>query len=922
MKIFFSDKFKKELRTYGGYVKLSYFRLGLYSSSGSVEVNDLKNLATSEYMEFNSLYKDSVLSITLDINSLCSEKGEKDPVIEEGGENRTALYFYYNDINDNLVGLAFIIWGDGEKLNLCASNKRRDLNYINVHFPSDTIGNIETVHDAKFLECPSNIQGVNTFLAVEGEYENSSYITKDSYKKYIRNLVSLKNNDPLFLNNNGEKVFSITSYKHYKSIEINAVDLVNKETDGTKTYYIAGDKTASITGVCTYDLYEVSNDVYTLKQADCTEDIDSTTLYRLLADGTLSDGDDLYKIDQINKTITFSSNSDLERTEFFASLSFKSEIGDDAGKTIIVKSNNVRFITYLSWTVEYSTNLVQGDDNGETHALLLFDNTAGNGGWDIEGNNNAGTIIISSESNVKVDDIKFTPSNSIFYSYFDYDIDSDDYDSTNKKYRYKITITTKQKASGKDWYPLNANGSSELILVTVTIDNSKPNDKATFYCVQRVSYPLSLNKFQGGTWSNNVSALSFSGEFGLKSISDLYVCNSVEGYPYWEVEYNDENLYGVSQGSNRIVESTSVKPTGISSSAVYTRTSPSYSKKNLGTLTIKRNNRNNSYDKTNWKDLIYCSPSNNIVVNLTLSKKSDYTYDNRVDSATNYYYNNDGEFNRLYLFDRYTLGSPVFEIVKPNVDGDIPDLDLTYEDKDTFERYFDINVEKLRRTEIVDAEVVYIYQIYEGDEDINTLSDVKPATITKVSYEKINSTDGLWIGGGVTTVTSSVGDRTVYVSAEVNESNVDDLNDSRTEAGLVEYIGRDTLPNIESRLFQDVIVYVVSITPKEVSGNSQSDWYPKKTNNGNTYPIFVQAGDEKFYCVIKPDLADSIKFYSGSDLSEISSLKYYNTNEDQVDSYGTRRKYIYVGNAYDESSEFEYWYVSRDYYFLQYSWTG
>ena len=176
MKIFFSDKFKKELKTYGSYIKISTCRLGLYSITGEVDPKDF--IASSEYIEFNSLWylETKSLNITLDLSDFVEIKE-----LIESNVLKTFVSFYYSDINDNLQGLAFSIWNDRKNLNLCANSERKDLNYITVNFPKDLVANIETEHNAEFLESSSNIPGINTFLAVDGEYNSNDYITKDSY---------------------------------------------------------------------------------------------------------------------------------------------------------------------------------------------------------------------------------------------------------------------------------------------------------------------------------------------------------------------------------------------------------------------------------------------------------------------------------------------------------------------------------------------------------------------------------------------------------------------------------------------------------------------------------------------------------------------------------------------------------------------
>ena len=147
----------------------------------------------------------------------------------------------------------------------------------------------------------------------------------------------------------------------------------------------------------------------------------------MLEEGNLTDIGEDCEINQTNKTIEFKNRSDSEKTSFIASISFVSEIGSTSGNIITINSNILNFITYLSWTVDYSTNLSQEDDKGISHALLLFDNTAENSGWEIEGNNNSGKIVVSSESELRNPETDITIDSedpTVFNKYFGFSISS------------------------------------------------------------------------------------------------------------------------------------------------------------------------------------------------------------------------------------------------------------------------------------------------------------------------------------------------------------------------------------------------------------------------------------------------------------------------------------------------------------------
>ena len=728
MKVLFTTDFKNSLKVYGNNIKLSVFRLGRIEIglSGLDEIREYCNRqnSLSEYLKFESLWfeEDKTLNMTLDFNGYT--KDWVTSFLEEPygtkrlqGGYRTVIFVYYSDQNDNIIDLAFILCGDEEEILGKKSRSplylRSDggLNHITVYFPSYSVVNILRNldnEDVEYIENKSNITGVNTFLASEGEFNDTDLLTKNSYCRFLRQKNSLKNSNPLYLDSNGEKVYSITTYKHYKSITIKSSNVIGSEsTDypGNYVYYVGNGNSAIIEGTCVYDLYQVINGNYVLIKSDCKEGLINTTIVQTdsMLGGISSTKTDNYNIDQNSKVITFSSTeSKIEKTFFIADLSFRSEIGDTKGTQILIKSNVVQFITYLKWSVEYSSNLGQLDDEGNSHIVLLFDTGVGSNGWNPDGGTNKpGTIVIFSESKIDKSNINITAGSSeldqIFEKYFSVYIDAGVYDEINRRYKYTISITTLQStASSEKWYPLK-DGASTLILNTINIvgADSTTKEEAKFYCVQRVINPLSISTFISNSWTDNIGELTFPGTLGVKSLTHNYVVNSAESYTYWEASLENSDIV-LEPGNNQTVMN-NINPNTENGFSIYTKKSCGKDKTTaFSSITFKRRNSSKSYNPNNWLDLIYCHSDNDVTLKLNMEADTSNSVNNWVvDSSTKYFYaGSDNKAYRLYLFNRSDT-EPVqsFTVTSgdsPDSEGKFKNLALGFEDS-TISNYFSIS---------------------------------------------------------------------------------------------------------------------------------------------------------------------------------------------------------------------------------------
>lgn len=874
MRIFFSDSFKKELKIFGNSIKLSTFRLGKYTKQIEtwVDENEILNETVlpptydrlinhselSDYFQYKSLWdrENFVLNTTLDFTVLPSKE-----YADEWITDNTVIFYYYSDINDNILDIAFILTGEIEAdnqispLDLCTfeiidGKVRKDLNHVNFYFPKNVKSNILSLdldENIEFLERSSNTPGINIFLVIEGEGSENDFLTKGSFLKYARDKKSLNNYSPVYLDGNGEKVFSSVNYRHYKSISITALNQLGTTSDGgTINYYIESDATITITGTLVYDLYKVNNGSYTLVKENEVEDLTNTVIKQTNGNGDLLTEGEItknYIIDQLNKQIKFNI-SDIPTTSFKCSLVFNSELGDTRGTTVEILSNQLSFSTYAKWSVDYSTRFYQKNEKtGLTHALLLFDKTSMNSGWDPENkelpkSSETGKIVIYTDTEVNTNDIIIEQDShsESFDSYFSIKKKALGYNTNNQKYKYEISITTKLDNNGDKWAPLDSSGESKLILNTIYINNLKNDsfEDVSFYCVQRVVSPLSLRTFDVATNSYGediIENVSFPGEFGVKSSNSLYLVGGIttdrgNNYTSWEYVENIDNITEGKIKENDVIlehlNNTLVRlddrPNSNNSITFYSRVSPQRNELNLGNFTFKRlNTKTLSYNPKDWEDVIYCHSDNNCKINVSLQKDEKIIENWEVDSKTRYFYKNEISSYRLYLFDRGNeLVLQQFNIINSS---------LSEEDE-----------EKFNKNEL----------------------------IFKVKYE----------------------DQVLF-------NRFFDINFTNSKSS-------------------EKFITTIKIIPKilDKSGYTEFSWFPKLASGGIYKPISVTITDsgekykEEFYCIIKPNFSNTLKIYDANELIEIQSCEFGKNGG---------KKALYIASTVGITEEFDYWtIVSKD----------
>lgn len=702
MKLYFSSEFKNEIQEVGNTVSLMYLSLE----------ND-----TTKRVEFQALWDEveKVLNMSVDLSTL----GEfQDP---------SFITVWYGDSSGEIIGEAFQLSAEpGNPLNLCwkrrDNDNTRDLNHIRVKFPASTVANIETTilsGDIKFLERLSpGKEGINTFLAMEGEYEDSDYITKESYKTFVRNRKSLANTIPLYLDKNGEKVTNKTQYKHYKSINIYADGHIGQPLGKKTRYTVSSGDIIEISGQCVYDLYQVSNSEYVLLGKDIKADISGTVLANV--DTKTGDINDTstgnYTIE--GHSITFNTGADSDTADFIALLNFTPEIEDTElgyvkGVPTKVKSNILEFVTYLKWNVEYPTSLVHTDGN----LVLIFDYMAGSSLWSTAKEPQRESVIkVYSESKINPStDINIKTEREedqfIMSTFFDIILPEDGvYDTSSRRYVYDITIHPKQENIGDSkWFPLDDYGDSVMILNTITILGSTANatSKVKFYCVQRPQYPLKLVIGASSFTQKEIGkeGLEIPSGLGVRTVTNIYVANPAEGYDTWEAEYEDLDAdVIISSTLNTVVDIRTTDVMSKSASITASTRVPSCHSRaiELGKIKFHRRNTSGAYDPSYWEDLIYCHEDNSFELTLKtpaipeptplLVVDSDPNRQNYPDleyAPTKYFYKDESSENRrLYIFDpsKKDIKSFVATIQGSQY------VTVTYSNQELFEAYFDMSI--------------------------------------------------------------------------------------------------------------------------------------------------------------------------------------------------------------------------------------
>lgn len=607
------------------------------------------------------------------------------------GDDSKAIILYYTYLGGgDLIPAATLTLGEDEVL--C---EKTHLSFRIDELPCNIYVKETSNEIVRFLEKSTNLTGTNLFLVENGLVDPELPVTKRSFEKYYSRKENGIFTKPLALNDQGEKIHKTTIYKHYKSITIEPSNPGSKV--GGSEYSYGNGSTISILGYCVYDLYEVGEGTYVLKEENKREDLTYTRLEELTGQS------DCFKEVTKNQLVLDSPTGRDRTLEFISSIEFISEISFindkeefiSRGSVVKVSSNKITMSIFFRWSVDYSTNLSHEDG----HAMILFDTEAGSGCWNPRGTSpGEGEIVVYTEKKILDKDIVVVPvdeeNQEIFDEYFSYSVQAYDFDLLSKKYKYVIHLETlKSTKESLQWFPLDKDGNSKEFCCTIRVLGGDPVEDIKFHCVQRPGKLIYFVDQEGNEVTEFQAAVNSP---GLHESPEFWVMGAVEGYSSWEV--GDVSLAGQVVFPSRLsgnLEDSVNEGTGIK---LFYR-GINFTKR-LRFKRIKDSTR--GYDPTNWKDLIYCYPSTDLILSheaistTSLSLVTPYSYDSNLlfifdgkkNESKNILLNTasqgiafDSQEDRA-LFEKYfcfssvvpQLGRPMIRVVV-NTISDIPDTD-------------------------------------------------------------------------------------------------------------------------------------------------------------------------------------------------------------------------------------------------------
>lgn len=628
MRAKFNKSFLTVLNTAGKIVKLDKFRI--YSLTDKTNLLDPSKQSFFKEGVLYSIWNQEtkILDITVEF------KLNNDEILVETDTKPFIIYLFENSKYSKNSEPAVVLYGDSfSKLNLTS----RGMNHVTLQLPNTTAANLlgQTKYDSQaYIEKTSNSVGTNLFLNELGLCKNEELITKNSFKKFVRNKLIGLQDSPIYLNKDGEKVVLYRDYKKYKKVEIFCSNLGGyKETDGTWNYYLpdnSGD--IKLTGKCTFDLYRARGNTFELVGKDLQEDISNVVIK---SEGYNSNS---FKIGP-NKTIHYDYVEGSSINTFYGELYFADEM--EEGLSLPLKSNEVKFYQYSAWDKPITTtNLFEEDSY-----VFLFDQYGEPIGGDLSSKSHQ--ILIRSKKKYRIEDLILI-HNPILSEYFK--IETDEWVlSEDNKYKHSITITTKKLNTGNNWFPL-VDGKSKLVSCTASLG---PNNKITFYCIQGAFVPLSVRNQNGEILSQGSSFNSYisylEGSLGKKEANYFISGPKLEDeYNNWSCteKFNDPSLNFLSKTSGNISD-TFNSESGITLSS-YCLPDPK-KESGVGSLEFTRCSKSGIIDSSNWRDVLYSKLSNCELV-VRINKDISSSSSKYIKSSTNILKGQ--EKKRIYLFDQ------------------------------------------------------------------------------------------------------------------------------------------------------------------------------------------------------------------------------------------------------------------------------
>lgn len=623
MRAKFNKSFLTVLNTAGKTVRLDKFKI--YSLT---DRTNLLDPSRQSFLKEGVLYsiwnqETKILDITVEFKL---NNGE---VLTETNTRPLIIYLFEDSKYSKNLDPAVVLYGDSfSKLNLTS----RGMNHITLQLPNTTAANLlgQTKYESQaYIEKTSNSVGTNLFLNELGLCKDEELITKNSFKKFVRNKLIKLQNSPIYLNKDGEKVVLHRDYKRYKKVEIFCSNLGGyKEKDGTWNYYLPDDSgDIKLTGKCTFDLYRAKDNIFELVEKDLQEDISNVVIK---GEGYNSNS---FRIGP-NKTIYYDNVEGSSINTFYGELYFIDEM--EEGLSLPLKSNEVKFYQYSAWDKPVTTTNFFEDDS----YVFLFNPYGEPIGENLSSKSHQ--ILIRSKKKYRIEDLVVV-HDPILSEYFKIET-GEGVLSEDSKYEYSITITTKKMNIGNNWFPL-VGEKSKLISCTASLG---PNNKMTFYCIQGAFVPLSIKNQNGEILSQGSGINGYisylEGSLGKKEANYFISGPKLEDdYNNWSCieKFNEPSLNFLSKTSGKIDNAFNSK-SGITLSSYC---SPDPKKElEIGSLKFTRCSKSGIIDSSNWRDVLYSKLSN---CDLTVKINKDIS--KYIESSTNIL--KGSEKKRVYLFD-------------------------------------------------------------------------------------------------------------------------------------------------------------------------------------------------------------------------------------------------------------------------------
>lgn len=260
MKAIFEKEFLELSERIDNTLELTNYVIGSrYSGGTNLDNEFIKNLFNGSYIlsdtrktnlyPLNSIWEknDKLLRIYIEI-----AESEKEKLVEPTNEyDFIYCYAKYPNGEEKIAIIILNLSEDGTTL--LPLDLNISCNLIELKFPSIVVSTIKNTMDSdtEFLEGIGVESGVNMFNNSVLD-KKDQLVAKDSYYKYIRNTLSGGESISLSYNNiNGEKVYSNSFRKIYKSITLSSL--------GTVDSLSASGGYIKLLGEVVYDVYKCTN---------------------------------------------------------------------------------------------------------------------------------------------------------------------------------------------------------------------------------------------------------------------------------------------------------------------------------------------------------------------------------------------------------------------------------------------------------------------------------------------------------------------------------------------------------------------------------------------------------------------------------------------------------------------------------------